>query len=65
MVKLKSCPFCGNRKMKLARGTVMPLTMVICDKCGATVSFQNKEDMANTVLAWNRRVEAPEKGWQA
>lgn len=39
---LKPCPFCGSIKVKAVKG-VMQTTMILCDKCGATVSFWHKE----------------------
>lgn len=50
--KLKSCPFCGNEKIRLD-GCLVPF--ILCDKCGAVVSFYGKEKAEQTVQAWNKR----------
>ena len=57
MEKLKPCPFCGNIAVKTAKG-VMQTTMILCDKCGATVSFWNKEREQQAINAWNKRWKA-------
>ena len=51
MSELKPCPFCGSEKVKARHGMVM----ILCYKCGATVSFYEKERKEQTVEAWNRR----------
>lgn len=38
---LAPCPFCRN--------------MVVCDVCGATVSFEDKPQYLATAKAWNSR----------
>lgn len=50
---LKPCPFCGSEKVKAQHGIEM--VMILCYKCGATVSFYEKERKEQTVEAWNRR----------
>lgn len=51
------CPFCGNIAVKTAKG-VMQTTMILCDKCGATVSFWHKEREQQAINAWNKRWKA-------
>ena len=54
--ELMPCPFCGHEKPSIRTGVVLPgLTMILCPKCGATVSFQQKERRDETIAAWNRR----------
>lgn len=53
MSNLKPCPFCGSKKVKAQHGIEM--VMILCYKCGATVSFYQKERKEQTVEAWNRR----------
>lgn len=40
MSELKPCPFCGSEKVKARHGIGM--VMILCYKCGATVSFYEK-----------------------
>ena len=51
----KECPFCGNEKTKLVKVFLTPLPMVICDNCGATVSFRGGENPMETLRRYNRR----------
>lgn len=51
MNKLLPCPFCGGKASIVL--TPSGLMMILCDKCGATVSFQGKEKRPAT--GWNRR----------
>ena len=53
MSELKPYPFCGSEKVKAQHGIGM--FMILCNKCGATVSFYEKERKEQTVEAWNRR----------
>ena len=55
MKELKPCPFCGG-KARIHVGLIRGLTMIVCEKCLATVSFGGKEQKQKTVSAWNRRV---------
>lgn len=55
--ELKSCPFCGG-KVTLCFGFGM--SNMLCDKCGAVVSFRGKEARNKTISAWNRRAESEE-----
>lgn len=55
MTELKPCPFCG-RKVKIEIGGLVGINMILCDKCGATVSFYRKEQRQKVIEAWNRRV---------
>lgn len=52
--ELKPCPFCG-RKVEKERGYLTSLTMFLCLKCGATVSFQSAEKDPKATEKWNRR----------
>lgn len=51
--KLEPCPFCGNQPIVYAGD--LQIHMVLCDKCGATVSFQGNEERDKTITRWNRR----------
>lgn len=51
MTKIKSCPFCGSEKVKAQHGVGM--VMILCYKCGATVSFYEKERKEQAIEAWN------------
>ena len=53
MSELKPCPFCGSEKVKAQQS--LGIVMILCNKCGATVSFYEKERKEQTVEAWNRR----------
>lgn len=53
MSELKPCPFCGSEKVKAQHGVGM--VMILCYKCGATVSFYEKERKEQAIEAWNRR----------
>lgn len=52
MEQLKKCPFCGNEKIEFG-GYIVPF--ILCDKCGAIVSFYGKEKIEQAVQAWNKR----------
>ena len=53
-INLKPCPFCGG-KVTVVPGLVAGVTMIFCRKCGATVSFHQKEKADHPIEAWNRR----------
>lgn len=55
-INLKPCPFCGG-KVTAVPGLMAGITMIHCRKCGATVSFQQKEELDQTFEAWDRRAE--------
>ena len=70
MEKLNPCPFCASESVKVRRGIGM--FMILCDECGATVSFYKKEGKEQAVEAWNRREgerkayeEGMDEGWSA
>lgn len=56
MEKLNICPFCGSSEVKVVKG-IMNTSLILCDKCGATVSFYGKEHEEQAVQAWNKRSE--------
>lgn len=51
--KLKSCPFCGSDKVRVQKSIM--LNVILCDTCGATVSFFEKVCKKDVVQAWNKR----------
>jgi len=53
--KLKPCPFCGGEP-RIIKGLVAGVTMIVCTKCRATVSFGGSEREEDAKKAWNRRV---------
>lgn len=56
MAELKPCPFCGGQ-VQMFSGFIAGVTMIVCKKCRAIVSFGGKEREQETVKAWNRRAE--------
>lgn len=53
--KLKSCPFCGSDKVRVQKSIM--LHVILCDTCGATVSFFEKVCKKDVIQAWNKRGE--------
>ena len=56
--ELKPCPFCGG-KARCAIG-FMGVNFFKCNKCGATVSFDNEyynNHKNEAIKAWNRRTD--------
>ena len=54
-MKIESCPFCGNRNIRV---TNEYLVMFRCEKCGAMVSFDYDkylDDLELNIAAFNRR----------
>jgi len=51
----KECPFCGNEKTRIVKGYLTPLTMVVCDHCGAVVSFRGGDTEKELIKRYNRR----------
>ena len=49
------CPFCGNEKTRIVKGYITPLTMVVCDHCGAVVSFRGGDTEKELIKRYNRR----------
>lgn len=56
-IKLKHCPFCGNKKVKKFTAQFQKTQMFICPDCGANVCFYGAEHEPKATQAWNRRVE--------
>ena len=58
-IKLKPCPFCGNKKVKLTKGiTGAPFLFFKCENCDACVSFDNFVSNTSPAMAvgyWNTR----------
>ena len=54
---LAPCPFCRNQEVRtvIGVGTGVRHNMVVCDVCGATVSFEDKPQYLATAKAWNSR----------
>lgn len=57
--KLKPCPFCGG-EVRIFNGVVAGVTMIVCTKCRATVSFGGREQKDKTIKVWNRRANVNE-----
>lgn len=55
--KLRPCPFCGSDKNGALNGPQMSIGLIYCPGCGATVSFQGKERMADAISSYNARAE--------
>ncbi len=54
---LKPCPFC-DRTPRLHHGSAgADITYVLCDGCGAVVSFRPHLKGESTILAWNTRTD--------
>lgn len=58
MKQLKNCPFCGSAEIRIAIGPIFPV--ILCDKCGATVSFYKANTEASITVAWNKRNDTEE-----
>lgn len=54
--ELKPCPFCGG-EVVVDKPKGMPVTFILCGKCGACVSFRGKGIKPATIAAWNRRAD--------
>lgn len=62
------CPICHSEDVEIKTSKAVRasgLTMMLCFGCGATVSFQGREDRSQTLAAWNTRAPLPEEptGW--
>ena len=51
--KLLPCPFCDSYNVKVHTNNGM--AFVLCNHCGAVVSFRANEPKQNTVAMWNGR----------
>lgn len=58
-VILKPCPFCGGN-VYLVSGVAMGIAMIVCDHCGATVSFLGREFGTSAADAYNKRLNNDE-----
>lgn len=47
-IKLKPRPFCGGN-VKIFPGIIAGVTMIVCEKCRATVSFGGNETRKQAV----------------
>jgi Lar family restriction alleviation protein len=53
--KLKSCPFCGSKKLKIRDDeAVIGTWQVVCDECRAAGG--NRGTQEEVIEAWNQRV---------
>lgn len=50
---LKACPFCKSPDLTVRQNN--NITFVVCEPCGAVVSFHGNESLEATRSAWNRR----------
>lgn len=57
--KLRPCPFCGNKYMRIMVGTKVGEKhhMVACDKCSAVIAFEEATTYLMCEKFWNRRVD--------
>ena len=55
--KLKPCPFCGG-EAKIFSGIIAGVTMIVCEKCKATVSFGGNEAQKQAEELYNRRANS-------
>lgn len=56
-IKLKPCPFCGNKKVKKVVAPLQLTQMFVCSECGADVCFYGAEHEPKATQAWNRRAD--------
>jgi transcription elongation factor Elf1 len=54
--ELKPCPFC-RRKTKIVFSMYGSLYMVVCESCGAIVSFKGNESKTAVRELYNRRAD--------
>lgn len=55
LLSLRRCPFCGEN-VRMIKSGMYGRTEIICDQCGANVSFMRANDIQDVRSAWNRRV---------
>lgn len=55
---LRRCPFCGNKHVRIVIGMNVGEKhhMVTCDRCTATVSFEEATNYLMCESYWNKRV---------
>jgi len=57
-IRLKPCPFCDGKVRVDSRESMgYEITFILCNRCGACVSYRGRESLRRTVKAWNRRAE--------
>ena len=65
-IKLKPCPFCGAKKIKVGTFSIVPDGFVECKKCGVRFDFRvdwgnmpqeehDKQILIKAGKLWNRR----------
>ena len=54
--ELKPCPFCGG-EAKIVFSIHAGFYMIVCECCGAIVSFKGNESKSKVRFAWNRRAD--------
>lgn len=57
--RLRPCPFCGNKHVRITTGIKVgdKHHMVLCDKCMATVCFEEATSYLNCEKFWNKRFD--------
>ena len=59
-MKLKPCPFCGNKEPDVtiyySDGNVVG-SAVVCNECGASVCHVEACSAEENIAAWNRRTD--------
>jgi Lar family restriction alleviation protein len=53
-VKLKPCPFCGSKDIKIGMTEALEFLYCYCNSCNSKGELCNMEESA--IEAWNRRV---------
>ena len=53
--KLEPCPFCGDNNQRVVYNPDLKCAFVMCDACGAVVSFVDNTQVPATVALYNTR----------